>query len=139
MKLIVLAMSACALFGQDVSRVFQFHHTDGTQNLNEVATLVRTISNLSQVSVDGVAKTMSMTGPEGGIQIAEWLLKEVDRTAVPDSVTKEFQVSDNDLVRVLYLANPPNVQAFQEIATTIRTVAGIRMVFTYNAPKMLAI
>jgi hypothetical protein len=139
MKLIIWALSACAVFGQDVSRVFPFHHTEGEKNLQEVGVLVRTLAELRQVDVDTTAKTLSMSGPESKIQIAEWLLKELDRTAAPDSVTKEFSVTDNDLVRVYYLANTPTIQGFQEIATLVRTLAEIRMVFTYNAPRALAI
>src|SRR5580700_9548985 len=55
-----------------------------------------------------------------------------------DNVTKRRDYED-DVVKVFYVTNVTSVQEFQEIATTIRTVAEIRRVFTYNAQKALIV
>lgn len=145
-KLISFAIFAASAFGQapadaTVERVFHFHHIDAKQDLQDVATLVRTIADIRDASVDTVQKSISIRGTDSQIQLAEWMLTELDRTSVPDSVTKEFHVSNNgdDVVRMFYLPNTATVQNFQEVATAVRTVADIRRVFTYNAARAMAV
>ncbi|HTB11608.1 MAG TPA: hypothetical protein VK752_08555 [Bryobacteraceae bacterium] len=140
-KAIVFALSACAAFGQDTARVFHLHHIDQTQDLNEFTTLVRTISDIPQVSADAAQKTLSVRGTASQVAIAEFLFTELDRQTVPDSVTQEFRVSNNadDVVRIFFAPYTATVQQFQEIATTVRTIAEIRRVFTYNTPRALAV
>lgn len=139
--LVVFALSLGAALGADASRVFHFHHIEGAQPLQEVATLVRTIAEIRTLSVDTAQASISMTGPEGSIQIAEFLLKELDRTSFPDTVTQSFQVAPDgsDVVRVFYLPNTATVQQFQEVAVTIRTIPEIRRVFTYNEARAMAV
>jgi hypothetical protein len=142
-KLIVFALATCVAFGQDasVTRVFQLHHVETTQDVQEVATVIRTIADISDVSTDTLQKTISLRGTASQIAIAEFLFTELDRQTLPDSVTQEFKVpnSADDVVRVFYLPNTATVQAFQEIATTVRTIAEIRRVITYNTPRALAV
>ena len=140
-KLIVFAMAASMVVGQYLSRVFQLHHIEKEQDLNEFATLVRTISDTRQVSADVAQKTLSVRGTATQIAIAEWLFTELDRQTVPDSVSQEFRVANNadDVVRLFFLPNTATIQDFQEIATTIRTIAEIRRVFTYNTPRAMAV
>jgi hypothetical protein len=140
-KLIVFALSAAVAFGQDASRIFHLHHIETTQDLYEFATVVRTLSDLPDARIDEGQKTLSVRGTASQIAIAEFLFTELDRQTVPDSVTQEFRVPNNadDIVRLFFLHNTANVQDFQEVATTIRTIAEIRRVFTYTTPRALAL
>lgn len=140
-RMTILALSACAAFGQDASRVFHLHHIETTQDLYDFATVVRTLSDLPDARLDEAQKTLSVRGTAGQIGIAEFLFTELDRQTVPDSVTQEFRVVNNadDIVRLFFLHNTATIQDFQEVATTVRTIAEIRRVFTYNTPKVLAL
>jgi hypothetical protein len=140
-KLILFALSAAALFGQDVSRVFHVHHIDNERDLNEFATMTRAIAELQKLSTDYAQRTLTVTGSPAQIAMAEWMFTELDRQALPEFATKEFKVpnKDDDSMRVFFLRNTATVQDFQEVATTIRTVAEIRRVFTFNAPRALAL
>jgi type II secretory pathway component GspD/PulD (secretin) len=137
--LILFAMSAA--FGQDVGRVFQLHHIDAEKDIFEFATLIRTISDNPQVAADTTAKTLAVHGTATQIAVAEWLFTELDRQTVPDSVSQEFKVSNNadDVVHVFYLPNTATIQDFQEVATTIRTIAEIRRVYTFNTLRALTV
>jgi hypothetical protein len=138
--LFVFAVTACAAWGQDVARVFHFHHVDKTQDLSEVATMIRTIADVRQLTVDPAQKSMTLSAPAGQIQIAEWLFNELDRTAMPAFASKEFHVSgDEDVVRIFFAPNAGTIQSFQEIATSVRTVAEIRRLFTYNSARAMAV
>jgi hypothetical protein len=140
-KLILFALSAAALFGQDVSRVFHFHHIDQPKDLDEFATLVRTMTDLPSLSADPAQKTLSATGTPAQIATAEWMFTELDRQSLPEFATKEFKVpnKEDDVVRVFFLRNAATVQDFQEVATTVRTILEIRRVFTFNTPRALAV
>ncbi len=139
-----LALSATVIFGQSTElrdRVFYLTHTDTVQQFQEVATVIRTIANIKQVSTDNDQKSVTVHATDGQIAMAEWLFNELDNPAVQPSVPHEYRVPGNsdDVVRVFYVTTAPTVQDFQEISTLVRTIANITRVFTYNAPKALVI
>jgi hypothetical protein len=140
-KVLVLALSACAAFGQDVFRVLHVYHVDTEMDLNVFATLIRQVSDLPKVSIDSERKSISVSGTASQVAIAEWLVTELDRQTLPEFATKEFRVptKEDDVVRVFFAPHAATVQDFQELATTLRTVADIRRVFTYNTPRALAV
>ena len=133
----------------NADRTFQFIHTEGVQNLQEVATAIRTIADIKQASVDTAQKSLAVRGTAAQIGVAEWLWKELDQFPVPaasqDSATHEYRMPEGSLgsehgetaVRVFYLPNTRTVQDFQEVATLVRTTAEIRRVFTYNGNRAL--
>src|SRR5260370_1154820 len=43
------------------------------------------------------------------------------------------------LAVVFYLADPPTIQQFQELVTLVRSIADIRRLFTYNAPRAVVV
>jgi hypothetical protein len=140
-KAMLFALSTCAVFGQDAARVFQFHHIETAQDLNEFATMVRTISDIPQLTVDAAQRSISVQGTASQIAIAEFLFTDLDRQTVPDTAVQELRVSNNtdDVVHVFFAPNASTVQEFQEIATVVRTIAEIRRVFTYATPRALAV
>jgi hypothetical protein len=106
----------------------------------EVATVIRTIADIQQVSADNEQKSLKVHATAGQIAMAEWLFNELDNPAVQTSVPHEYRVpGSDDVVRLFYLSTAPTTQDFQEISTLVRTITNIRRVFTYNAPKALVI
>jgi hypothetical protein len=140
-KMILSALAVSVAFGQDVSRVFHLHHINTEQDLNEFATTVRTISDLPQVTADAAQKTLSVQGTASQIAIAEFLFTELDRQTLPEFATTAFKApnKEDDVVRVFFLPHTKTAQDFQEIVTTLRAVAEIRRIFTYYAPRALAV
>jgi hypothetical protein len=140
-KLIFFALSIGAAFGQDVSRVFQLHHINTDADLQDFATLIRTMADAPQIAADSTQKTLSMSGTASQIAIADFLFTELDRQTVPDSVNHELRVSNNadDVLHLFFAPNAATIQEFQELATTVRTIAEIRRVFTYSTPRALAV
>jgi hypothetical protein len=138
--LVLLAFTSLT-FGQDRDRVFYLTHTDTTQQFLEVATVIRTIANIQQISTDNDQKSVKVHTSAGQIAMAEWLFNELDNPAVQPSVLHEYRVPGtvDDVVRVFYITGAPTTQDFQEIATLVRTISNITRVFTYNAPKALVV
>jgi hypothetical protein len=118
-------------------RVFYLTHTATVQQFQEVATVIRTIADIQQISTDNDQKRVTVRATDGQIAMAEWLFNELDNPAVQPSVSHEYRVpgSDDDVVRIFYISSAPTTQNFQEISTLVRTITNILRVFTYNEPK----
>jgi hypothetical protein len=142
MRTILLALGFTSLaFSQDRDRTFFLTHTATTQQFQEVATVIRTIADIQQISADNDQKSVTVHASVGQIAMAEWLFNELDSPAAQPSVPHEYRVagSTDDMVRVFYVTTAATVQDFQEASTLVRTITGIRRVFTYNERKALVI
>jgi hypothetical protein len=134
--LVLLAFTSLT-FGQDRDRVFFLTHTPTIQQFQEVATVIRTITDIKQASADNDQKSVTVRAAAGQIAMAEWLFNELDNPAVQPSVLHEYRVpgANDDVVRLFYLTQTPTVQDFQEVATVVRTIAGFTRAFTYNEAR----
>ena len=143
MRAIVLGLAVISAFAsaQDRDRTFYLTHTATVQQFQEVATVIRTIADIQQISTDNDQKRVTVHATDGQIAMAEWLFNELDNPAVQPSVSHEYRVpgSDDDVVRIFYVSTAPTAQNFQEISTLVRTITNILRVFTYNEPKALVI
>ncbi len=142
-KLILFAFSF-AVFAQDssVERVFHLHHLQSPQQIKEFVTTVRVISEVAEPSVDQVRRTVSVRGNGTQIAIAEWLFTELDRQIVPDSVTREFRVSNSgdDVVRLLFVPHAPTILSFTEMMSTVRTITGMSHMYGSDlTPRTLVV
>ena len=146
---VIIVFFACVVFGQtpadgNVERVFHFVHTEAIQDMQEIATTVRTISDIRHMSSDPEEKTLTMRGSAVQIALAEWLFNDLDKPAStrPTQVsTPEYRVSDSadDRAQVFYLTHTETMQHLQEVATTVRSIVGTRTLFTYNALRAVVV
>lgn len=145
------ALFALTAFAQaDVEQVFHLtSSTAATQDLNQIATMIRSIAEIKQVSVDPNLRNFSVRGTAEQISLARWMFNELDqiagRPARPDLAQRsdpgEFRLSgaDDNVVRIFYVPNTATVQDFQEVATMMRSIGEIRRVFTYNTCRAIAV
>ncbi|MCU1339738.1 MAG: hypothetical protein JWO19_5319 [Bryobacterales bacterium] len=152
MRTLTIALSVTALLvcrgsGQSPDksdqrdRVFFLTHTPTVQQFLEVATVIRTMTDIRQVSTDNDQKSVTVHAAAGQIAMAEWLFNELDNPAVQTSVLHEYRVpgSNDDVVRLFYLTHTATVQDFQEVATLVRTIADFRRAFTNNELRAFAV
>lgn len=145
--LLTLVLASAGLTAGPVNRVFQYGTTETVQDMNEMATAIRSIMDVRQLSVDEAQRTLTMAGDATQMEAAEWLFNELDKPAnrppvtlgAADPAVHEYRIpgGGEDTIRVLYAPNTVNVQQFQEIATATRSVTMIRRVFTYNTPRAI--
>jgi hypothetical protein len=131
---------------QSVDRVFHFTHVETPQGFQEIATVMRTVGEIRQLSVSMAARALAMRGTADQIAVAAWLFNELDK---PSSGTQESQNSgrheyrvpgsSDDVVRVFFLTHMDTAQGLQEIVTALRTVAEIQRIFSCNATRALAL
>jgi hypothetical protein len=137
-------VASFAGWGQTQDRVFQFRNTDSDQNFLEAATLIRTIADIQRVKADEAKRSLELSGTGQQMALAEWLFQELDRPQPANlgnkgTAVREYTMDSGpeNVVRIFYLTNTKTVQNFQEVATLVRTIADIRRVFTYNAPRAM--
>src|SRR5262249_1978721 len=111
------------------------------QSLQEIATLTRSIGDIRRLFTYNAAKAVVSRGTTDQAALAEWLLRELDKPVKrTDSTVHEFHLAapPEDTVRVFYLPRSGTIQQFQEFVTWVRGTTQIRRVFTYNAPRAVA-
>lgn len=128
----------------NVVRVFYLTHAETSQNLQEAAVVVRGIGDIRRVFTYNAPKAIAVRGTVEQTGLAEWLINELDGPADADNKNKrEYTVpgpgDPDNVVRVFSLTHAPTVQRLQEVATQVRTQTQVRRIFTYGAPKMMAL
>jgi hypothetical protein len=89
-----------------------------------------------------------LRGTAGQIALAEWLINELDQP-IPEALAQQSpnpaahedrpSGTGDDVARVFYLTHAQTAQRLQEIATQVRSMTEVRRLFTYNAPRALAL
>jgi len=152
-ELTLVVLFASAAFGQapgeqSVNRVFHFTRTETAQGFQEIATVMRTVAGIRQLSVVTAPGVLALRGTADQIALAEWLFNELDKLAagqpvqqVQNSIVHEYRVprSSDDVVQVFYLTHTQTAQDLQEIVTAIRVIADIQRIFQCNVPRTLAL
>ena len=145
-SVLTATLFAAAAFGQQLDRTFHFAHAETVQDMQEIATVVRAITEIKQIAADTEQKLLSVHGSTGQIALAEWLMNELDQpaSAQPGSGSNahKYAMSGDDpdsVVRVFFLKHAGTIQNLQEVATLVRSVTDIRRAFTYNAPQAIVL
>ncbi len=147
----ILALFVSTTSGQTANRVLQFAHTEGNQNIQEIATAIRTVADIKDARANPVEKTLALNATPEQIALADWLFHQLDQPPIAATGTQSdasdpyvvkgdvIKSEDENTVRIFYLTNTATIQTFQEAATAVRTVADIRRCFTYNAPRAMIV
>jgi hypothetical protein len=100
------ALFACAVFAQPpaepLERVLHLTLIQSDRQLQEIATNIRGITEIPQVSVDTAHKTLTLHGTAAQIAVAEWLLNQWDNAAPaqPENLAAHlYRLSSDDIVR----------------------------------------
>jgi hypothetical protein len=140
----VVAMTlVCSAWCQTGERVLQFANAETPRDFQEIATLIRSITEIGYVKADDSTKSLNLRGTREQLALAEWLHKEIDKPVplpILHSESESYRVSGtDDVAKVFYVAHADTIQEFQEIATVVRSVSNIRWVHTYNKTRALAV
>src|ERR1041384_6326943 len=143
MRCIVVGVVLLSAFAsaQDLDRTFYLTHTATTQQFLEVATTIRTITDIKQISTDNDQKSVAVHATAPQIAMAEWLFNELDSPIAQPAMPHEYRTpgTSDDVVRVFYVITAPTVQDFQEVSTLVRIITDTRRVFTYNGRNALVL
>jgi hypothetical protein len=115
-----------------VNRVFHLTQNETPAQIRELATTIRAVGGIDQVLADDTQRTVTVQGTAVQVATAAWLVQELDGP-LPGSAPQQYvPAGTSDVVRVFF-THAATPQSLQEIVTTIRSVADVRFMFTYNA------
>jgi type II secretory pathway component GspD/PulD (secretin) len=122
-------------------QTFDFTNKPSPKGLQEVATVLRTVANIQNLSIDSVAATVTVTGTPDELATAGWIIHQLDQSAPANSAQYVMPGKSDDVIRVFHLnhISPDTPQQMQEILTTLRTVGDIQRVFNDTALSDLVI
>ena len=130
--------------GDDVVRVFYLSRSATPQAIQEIATIVRSMSDIPRLMIYTAQAALTVRGTAGQVETAAWLIDEMgkaDAAASASAGSHEYRVPSggDDVVRLFYLSPNTTPQGLQEIATLVRTIGDIRPVFTYTERPALTV
>jgi type II secretory pathway component GspD/PulD (secretin) len=136
-----LALLAQSYAQETADRVLHFTHDESDLQLHEIATDLRGIADIQEVSVDTAQSTVALHGTAAQINLAEWLVAQWGTTAQQsqNSAAQEYKLSSDDVIRVFHVSNAPTPRSLQEIAVDVRFIAEIPRIFIYNEPSILTV
>ncbi len=114
-------------------QTFDFSNKPTPQNLQEMATVLRTVGDIRQLSADPAASTITVNGTADELAMSGWILRQLDQPASSSALQYPVAGKSDDVIRLFHLANLPTApQVMQEVLTTLRTVADVQKVFNYT-------
>jgi hypothetical protein len=124
---------------ENITRVFQIASANSVQEFQQMATAARTIVNVRRVFTLNTPREIAMRGDANQIAAAAWFLNQLDHSApgAPPEYRDETQ-ADN-VIHLFYLDPSTSIPDLQKTATSIRTNADIRQIFTYDPRRVVAV
>ena len=125
----------------DVVGVFYLVHAATPRDLQEIATSVRSVADIGRLFVCSTPKAVAVRTTAARAALAEWLIHQLDvPTGVQRPATDEYRLAgaNDDVTRVFYPAQAATPQDLQELVTTVRTIADVQRIFTYNSPMAIS-
>jgi hypothetical protein len=127
------------LSGDDVARVFDLANQRNPLQLQELATLIRSIADMQRLFVCSRRRSVVLRGPAERVALSAWLVAELDKPLAGDrSARHEYRLATgpDNLVRLFYLPGEPDRL---KVATQVRTTARIPRLFLDSAHGALAV
>jgi hypothetical protein len=126
--------------GDDRVRIVYLSSLNSVQQLQEAATLVRSITEIRRLFTFNASKAIVARGTSEQLQAMEWLLPDFDRTGTDLAGREHRMMTQPDgVIRVFHLRPELPIQELQEVATLIRATGEIRRLFTFNHTRALAV
>ncbi len=124
---------------ENAVRVFYVTHDGTLQDLQELSTVLRLMAKCYKVFAYAGLRAITLRGTTDQMALAEWVFNDLDK-ATRASAGHEHRVpgSDNELVRLFYLAHAGTPQRLWEIAAQVQSATNIH-VFSYSTPRVLAL
>ena len=124
---------------ENAVRVFYVTHDGTLQDLQELSSVLRLMAKCYKVFAYAGLRAITLRGTTDQMALAEWVFNDLDK-ATQASAGHEHRVpgSDNEVVRLFYLAHAGTPQRLLEIAAQVQSATNIH-VFSYSTPRVLAL
>jgi hypothetical protein len=135
---LLLGLFAFAAWGQTADRALYFAHLDTAQAIQEFDSMMRSISDVREVSVDVAKRSLTVNGTADQIAAAAWLTAELDKPGGATG-TRDFPFNEPKapLAQVVYLSRVHDARDLQEIVNAVRAVVDLQRLFPMNQQKAI--
>ncbi len=140
----ILALLACSVLSYaqhspaTVTGSYHFTTPQTEQSVEQAATLIKVVCDVSDASADAPTATLNFSGPAESINFAAWLLPQIDKTT-GDNGLHEYSLPAGDIARIDFVSNAQTNQDMQELLTVLRTVADVRKVYAITANRAMVL
>ena len=138
MRLLLLLATGVLGFSQDVSRTFRFTHLKDAPQFNETATVIRSLGEIRELTVDAANGELHLRGSDAQAALTAWLFARLDH-AHPREPFAEYRMPGlpDDVVRVFFVKHARGPQ-LRELSTVVRSVTELRRGFISEASNVMA-
>ncbi len=137
MRLMLIGLAAVTLATPQNSRSFHLTQNETADQMNQIATLIRSTGGIQQIWADDLQRTVSVTGTSAQLDMAAWYVKQLDRATPPPS-PQDYQAGSDDTVRMFFLSHVSTSQQLQEVVTNLRAIIDIKRLFIYDTLHAVA-
>jgi len=137
----IAALFTSVGFGQSPDRTFYFSRPASKADMTAMATMIRTVVDLQDISVDETRQALVSHGPVDKMVVTEWLFHQLDRQAGQNQAdaTSEYQMGGEkgEVVKVFRLPPSSSNADLTSIVTVIRMAADLQRLFPYEWQKAI--
>jgi len=133
----LIGLAAVTLATAQNSRSFHLTQNETADQMNQIATLIRSTGGIQQIWADDLQRTVSVTGTSAQLDMAAWYVKQLDRATPPPS-PQDYQAGSDDTVRMFFLSHVSTSQQLQEVVTNLRAIIDIKRLFIYDTLHAVA-
>jgi hypothetical protein len=134
-------------------KVYDLSTQPSPQARQETLTILRTVLDLQYLSLGSEAPTMTVHATEDQLTMVDWLLRElnnpppaprlrnvpVEAFPVPASEQYRLARTNDEVIRVFFLAHTETPRGIQEMLTILRTVGDVQRLFNYSEQEALVV
>jgi len=133
----LIGLAAVTLATAQNSRSFHLTQNETADQMNQIATLIRSTGGIQQIWADDLQRTVSVTGTSAQLDMAAWYVKQLDQATPPPS-PQDYQAGSDDTVRMFFLSHVSTSQQLQEVVTNLRAIIDIKRLFIYDTLHAVA-
>jgi len=141
-QLAIAALFVSAGFGQNADKTFYFTQPASNADMAAMATMIRTVADVQNISVDREHQALALNGPVDKLAVTEWLFQQLDRPAGQSlgGAAPQYQMGGDNGETVSVFRIPPSATTADLTAavTAIRTVGDLQRLFPYEAQRAIA-
>jgi type II secretory pathway component GspD/PulD (secretin) len=147
-KFLPLVLIPAALLGQPIvdgetARLFRFVHAATSEERQEIGNTVRSVAEVQRIIVDHAAAVMAARGTPAQLEFVAWIFGELDHAPRNPTATAmdSYQVQGDreTSARAFFLAHAENPRALQDIVNTVRNVADVQRMMSYQANGVIVL
>ena len=135
-----LLMAPLLLAQADVERVFHLSNAKTPQEVYEIATVVRMMTEIKELTADGAKGTITFQGSPSQGYLADWLMQQLDGAGSGTASFKaNLEQTEEQSVQVFFLKNIKPGQDLQQVAILVRSLTDIRYLMMSAAQTAMVV